>query len=106
MANHRADTRTHPRDTANPTLAAAAITFGIFGVAGAWWPWFNQYTALAAMLGAVAGLAGIWTSRQVAAGVGVVLCGAAVILTLAVQHHTGHDTNPLTQRVELTSGGC
>lgn len=81
MANHRAPTTPRRRpDTANPTLALVALLLGAFGIAGAWLP-YEMITGPAAVIGLVVGSAGIWWSRQVASGVGVFLCGIALVLT-------------------------
>jgi hypothetical protein len=83
MATHRAPTR--PRDTANPALAYLSILIGLTGCAASWLPWQDTLIPLV-VAGWLAGVVGIWWSRQWAAGVGVVLCGTAVILS--VMFHT------------------
>lgn len=84
MATHRAPAAP-ARDTANPALAYLAILIGLLGCAASWLPWLDTLLPLT-ILGWTAGMAGIWWSRQVASGVGVVLCGVAIILM--VMFHT------------------
>lgn len=98
MAGHRA------RDTANPTLAVFSIGLGVLGWGGAWWPWFNQVTIFAALLGVVVGAVGIWWSRQVWSGIGLVLCAAAVMVTVAVQ--AAEPEAKAARLIELTSSSC
>lgn len=79
MANHRA---IKPRDTAGPELAIISLAAGVVGLTLAFVPGVNVYSGAAAAAGAAIGLVGIWLSRQVLSGVGVVLCGTAIVVTI------------------------
>ncbi len=84
MATHRA-APARRRDTANPTLAYLSILLGLLGCSASWLPWQDTLIPLT-VFGVLAGVVGIWWSRQWASGVGVILGGTAVILT--VMFHT------------------
>jgi hypothetical protein len=66
-------------------LAISSLVLGLVGVLLSFLPIVNNVTAAGALVGVVLGFVGIWRSRQVMSAFGVVLCGAAVALTLVAQ---------------------
>lgn len=83
MATHRAPSRrTMYPDTAPPHLMYISMTLGVIGLAFSSIPDINTWTGMGAAAGFAVGIVGIWRSRQILSGVAVVLCGAAVMLTL------------------------
>lgn len=115
MATHRA----RPvRDGAPAELAIISLVCGVVGLALAFVPGVNWWSGAAAAFGGAVGLVGIWLSRQVLSGVGVVLCGAAIMLTILVmQVHQSEVDREMEQQFHLelplsapvaqgVSGGC
>lgn len=80
-------------------LAVSSLVLGIVGVALSFLPVANNLTATGAVVGLVLGFIGMWRSRQIMAAFGVVLCGAAIALTVVAQ-------TALSDRLtELLDGG-
>ncbi|MER6993073.1 DUF4352 domain-containing protein [Saccharopolyspora hirsuta] len=66
-------------------LAWAALILGIIGVCGSPLPILNNLTALAAFVGLVLGVIALFGSKKVVAGIGSVLCIAAIAVTVIIQ---------------------
>lgn len=66
-------------------LAWSALVLGIVGLACAPLGLLNGLTAVAAAAGAVLGVIALFGTRKVLAGIGVLLCVAATVLTVVVQ---------------------
>lgn len=77
---HRAAPRPVPAG-----FAISALVLGIVGVVLSPMPIINNFTAVGAVVGIVLGFIGIWKSWQWTSAIGVVLCGAAIVLTLYAQ---------------------
>lgn len=79
-----------PRPATRPGgLAVSSLVLGIVGVVLSFMPLINNLTAAGAVVGFVLGFIGIFRSRQVMSGFGVVLCAVAVILTVVAQTQLG-----------------
>ncbi|HEX8870589.1 MAG TPA: hypothetical protein VF821_33290, partial [Lentzea sp.] len=66
-------------------LAWSALILGIVGVVCSWVIFLNNLTAIAAFVGLVLGVIALFGTRKVLAGIGVLLCVAAIVLTVVAQ---------------------
>jgi hypothetical protein len=66
-------------------LAWTTVILGIVGVVGSWVIFLNNLTAIAAFVGIVLGVIALFGTRKVLAGIGVVLCVLAIVLTVVAQ---------------------
>ncbi len=82
--------RTAPRP-APAGFAISALVLGIVGLILSPMPIINNFTAVGAVVGIVLGFIGIWKSWQWTSAIGVVLCGAAIVLTLYAQKNLSDD---------------
>ncbi len=69
-------------------LAWTALILGIVGIVGSPIIFLNNLTAVAAFVGLVLGVIALFGSKKVLAAIGVVLCVAAVAITVSVQNST------------------
>lgn len=74
-----------PAQTKFSGLAWSALILGIVGLVGSPVIIFNNVTAIAAGVGLVLGLIAFFGNRKAVASIGVVLCVAALVATVAVQ---------------------
>jgi hypothetical protein len=77
-----------PTKTKFSGLAWTALILGIVGIVGSPIIFLNNLTAVAAFVGLVLGVIAIFGSKKILAVIGVVLCVAAVAITVAVQNQT------------------
>lgn len=74
-------------------LAWSAVILGIIGVVGSPIIILNNLTAVVAVVGLILGAISLFGTRKVLAGIGVVLCIAAVAFTVAAQGAAVNDLN-------------
>lgn len=87
---HRAAPRPVPAG-----FAISALVLGIVGLVLSQMPIINNLTAVGAVVGIVLGFIGIWKSWQWTSAIGVVLCGAAIVLTLYAQKKLSEELDQL-----------
>lgn len=92
--------REHPVHRAAPRpvpagFAISALVLGIVGLVLSQMPIINNLTAVGAVVGIVLGFIGIWKSWQWTSAIGVVLCGAAIVLTLYAQKKLSEELDQL-----------
>ncbi|TWH20358.1 hypothetical protein [Prauserella rugosa] len=80
-------------------LAWAGLILGIVGVVGSPVIIVNNITAIAAAVGFVLGLIGFFGTRKIVAGIGVVLCAAAVVITVLVQKNVVDELDRISRDV-------
>ena len=74
-----------PKPAKFGALAWTALILGIVGVVCSWVILLNNLTAIAAFIGLVLGVIALFGTRKVVAIIGIVLCVAAIGLTVAAQ---------------------
>lgn len=74
-----------PKPTRFGALAWTSVILGIVGILSSWLIFFNNLTAIAAFVGIVLGVIAVFGTRKILAGVGVVLCVLAIVLTVVAQ---------------------
>lgn len=83
-----------PMETRSPkftALAWIAVILGIVGVVCSWVVEVNEFTAIAAIAGAVLGIIALLGRSKVIAVVGIVLCVAAVTVTVMTQRSSADE---------------
>lgn len=74
-----------PPRTRFAALAWTSLILGIVGIVGSPILIFNNLTAIAAAVGVILGVIALFGSKKILAGIGVVLCIVAIVLTVIVQ---------------------
>ncbi|OLT45217.1 hypothetical protein BJF85_02200 [Saccharomonospora sp. CUA-673] len=64
----------------------------------------NNVTAIAAAVGFVLGIIGLFGTKRIVAAIGVVLCVAAVTITVLVQQHTVEELDRIARDFDAPSG--
>ncbi|GAA1216614.1 hypothetical protein LY12_002137 [Prauserella alba] len=83
-------------------LAWSSLILGIVGLVGSPVIIFNNITAIAAGVGLVLGIIALFGSKKVVAGIGVVLCVAAVAVTVVVQQNAVEELDRITDEFDAS----
>lgn len=83
-------------------FAITALVLGIVGIVLSFMPFFNNLTAAGAVVGLILGLIGVFRgASSVFAGIGTLLCGIAIGLTVYAQQQLGEETRQDRRRVAV-----
>jgi hypothetical protein len=74
-----------PPTTKFGKLAWAGLILGIVGVVGSIIPFLNNLTAVGAIVGLILAVIGMFGTRKIVSGIGIVVCVLAVVFTIVAQ---------------------
>lgn len=86
-------------------LAWSSLILGIVGLVGSPVIIFNNITAIAAGVGLILGIIALFGSKKIVAGIGVVLCVAAVAVTVVVQQNAVEELDRITDEFDASLDG-